>query len=150
MEYVGLRWYKCDFHLHTMCSRCYKEQGDTVEMWGDSVNDAGLQCIATTDHNDYRGINKVKKLCEEKGIIVFPGVELSCSDSKMHMLIIFDCKCDETDVHEFLISVGVSKEVLGDSGRTCEGSIFEVCDKARKKVHWLLRCILTNLTGLMN
>lgn len=61
MEYIGLRWFKCDFHLHTMCSHCYKNQNDTPEMCVDSIKKSGLQCIAITDHNDYRGIDKVKK-----------------------------------------------------------------------------------------
>lgn len=148
MEYVGLRWYKCDFHLHTMCSRCYKEESDTPEMWVEAIKDAGLQCIAITDHNDYRGINKVKELCEENGIIAFPGVELSCSDSKIHMLIIFDCKCDETDVQEFLFSVGVSKEFLGESGRTCKGSIFEVCEKAKKKEALVIAAHIDEFSGI--
>lgn len=148
MEYVGLRWYKCDFHLHTMCSQCYKEQSDTPEMWVNAIENAGLQCIAITDHNDYRGINKVKNLCEEKGIIAFPGVELSCSDSKIHMLIIFDCKCDETDVQEFLISVGVSKGDFGESGRTCDGSIFEVCEKAKKKEALVIAAHIDEFSGI--
>ena len=34
MENVGLRWYKCDFHLHTMTSSCYQNKdNDTVNDW---------------------------------------------------------------------------------------------------------------------
>ena len=34
MDYMGLRWYKCDFHLHSMTSQCYKErESDTIDMW---------------------------------------------------------------------------------------------------------------------
>lgn len=43
MEYVGLRWYKCDFHLHTMSSKCYKDQTDTPELWVNEVKNKGLQ-----------------------------------------------------------------------------------------------------------
>ena len=32
MDYKGLRWYKCDLHLHTMSSLCYKNrEKDTVK-----------------------------------------------------------------------------------------------------------------------
>lgn len=148
MEYVGLRWYKCDFHMHTMRSRCYKEQSDTPDMWVDAVKKSGIQCVAITDHNDYRGINEIKKLCEDNGIIVFPGVELSCSDSKIHMLILFDYKCEETDVQEFLFSVGVTKDYLGESGRTCDGSIFEVCEKAKKKEALVIAAHIDEFSGI--
>lgn len=148
MDYVGLKWYKCDFHMHTMCSKCYKEQSDTPDMWVDAVKKSGIQCIAITDHNDYRGISEVKKICEGNGIIVFPGVELSCSDSKIHMLILFDNKCDETDVQEFLFSVGVTKDYLGESGRTCDGTIFEVCEKAKKKGALVIAAHIDEFSGI--
>jgi energy-coupling factor transporter ATP-binding protein EcfA2 len=115
-----------------MSSKCYKNQDDTPEKWIKEVIDKGLQCIAVTDHNDYRGINEIKKLGEESNLIVFPGVELSCSDSKIHMLIIFDVTCSEEDVHDFLAKVNIFSESLGDSAKTCQGDIFEVCKTAHE------------------
>lgn len=148
MEYAGLRWYKCDFHLHTMCSQCYKDKGNTPEQWVDAVKAAGLQCIAITDHNDYRGIGEIKKICEKEGIIAFPGVELSCSDCKVHMLVLFDCKCDETDVQEFLNSVGVYKESYGNSGQTCDGKLADVCIKAKQKGALVIAAHIDEFSGI--
>ena len=49
MDNVGLRWYKCDFHLHTMASRCYKnKEADTINDWIEEVKNKGLNCIAVT------------------------------------------------------------------------------------------------------
>ena len=31
MEYVGTRWYKCDFHLHTLSSECYADKNTYKE-----------------------------------------------------------------------------------------------------------------------
>jgi hypothetical protein len=131
MEYVGLRWFKCDFHLHTMRSECYKEN-DTVESWVNEVKSKGLQCIVITDHNDYRGIDDIKNQCQKEGIVVFPGVELSCDSSKVHMLIIFDVNENGDKVREFLNNVGIFSESLGKSGSTCKGDIFEVCTNAHR------------------
>ena len=75
MEYVGTRWYKCDFHLHTMSSECYADK-NTYEEWVDEVCKKGLNCIAVTDHNDYRAIDTVREIGNKKGITVFPGVEV--------------------------------------------------------------------------
>ena len=133
MEDVGLRWYKCDFHLHTMSSQCYKEKStDTPEMWVGEVKNNELNCIAITDHNEYRGIDRIKELCEQAGILVFPGVELSCDSSKVHMLVLFDVNCNGDRVQEFLNQVGVFSNSLGDSGQTCNGDIFGVSKKAQE------------------
>ena len=70
MKDVGLRWYKCDFHLHTMTSSCYMNKDiDTVNDWIAEVRNKGLNCIAVTDHNDYRKIDEIKKLGEENNIV---------------------------------------------------------------------------------
>ena len=46
MENVGLRWYKCDFHLHTMTSSCYQNKdNDKVNDWITEVKNKGLNCI---------------------------------------------------------------------------------------------------------
>lgn len=149
MEYVGLRWYKCDFHLHTMSSRCYKEsEKDTSDMWVAEVKNKGLQCIAITDHNDYRGIDAIKKLCEQEGIIAFPGVELSCDSSKIHLLILFDVNCNGSRVQEFLNQVNIFSDSLGDSGHTCKGDIFEVCEKAQEMGGLVIAAHIDEFNGI--
>lgn len=132
MEYVGLKWYKCDFHLHTMKSKCYRDKDiDTPQSWVEEVKQKGLKCIAITDHNDYRGIDEIKQLCEKNDIIAFPGVELSCDSSKVHLLILFDTTCSGENVRDFLSSVGIYSETLGDSASTGQGTIDQVCEKAQ-------------------
>ena len=125
MEYVGLRWYKCDFHLHTMSSKCYKAQTDTPEMWVKEVKEKGLQCVAITDHNDYQGIDKIKPLCEKEGIIVFPGVELSCDSSKVHLLVLFDVICTSDNVREFLNRVILDEKLFQDGRYFLSGYYLE-------------------------
>lgn len=132
MENVGLRWYKCDFHLHTMTSSCYQNKdNDTVNDWITEVKNKGLNCIAVTDHNDYREIDEIKKLGEENNIVVFPGVELSCDTSKIHILVLFDIDCDGNTVQEFLNQLKIFKSNLGDSGHTADGDIFHACETAQ-------------------
>ncbi len=148
MQYVGLRWYKCDFHLHTIWSECYKEKTDTIDMWLKEAKSKGLQCIAVTDHNDYRGIDEIKKQSDQYGIIVFPGVELSCDTSKIHMLIIFDVNDSGTEVQEFLNRVEIFKESLGNSGYTCKGDIFEVCGKAHEMGGLVIAAHIDEFNGI--
>ena len=148
MGYVGLRWYKCDFHLHTMCSACYREKKDTPSEWVEEVKRKGLQCIAITDHNDYRGIDEIKAICEGEGIVVFPAVELSCDSSKIHILILFDVHCEGADVRDFLAKVGITKNELGNSANTSNGSIFEICDMAQKAGALVIAAHIDDYSGI--
>lgn len=149
MDNVGLRWYKCDFHLHTMASRCYKnKEADTINDWIEEVKNKGLNCIAVTDHNDYRKIDEIKKMGEENNIVVFPGVELSCDSSKIHILVLFDTYCDGNRVQEFLNRLKIFKENLGDSGYTAEGDIFHACETAQSMGALVILAHIDEFSGL--
>lgn len=131
MEYEGTRWYKCDFHLHTMCSKCYKD-ANKIEEWVDAASKKGLNCIAVTDHNDYRAINEVKKIGQQKGITVFPGVEVTCDTSKIHMLILFDVDKNQENVRDFLNRIDIDSSLIGQSQGTST-DVFKVCKLAKEK-----------------
>ena len=60
-----------------------------------------------------REIDEIKKLGEENNIVVFPGVELSCDTSKIHILVLFDIDCDGNTVQEFLNQLKIFKSNLG-------------------------------------
>lgn len=147
MDYVGARWYKCDFHLHTMSSYCYKEKSDTPDDWVSAVKSKGLQCIAVTDHNDYRGIDEIKRLCANEGITVFPGVELSCDSSKIHILILFDVTKSQDDVRDFLSVCEIFGDSIGKSEVTAEG-IFTICDKAHERNALVIAAHIDEFNGL--
>lgn len=132
MEYVGTRWYKCDFHLHTMSSECYSNKENTYEEWVEEVCQKDLNCIAVTDHNDYRAIDTVKELGRQKGITVFPGVEVTCDTSKIHMLILFDVDKTQENVRDFLNRLDIDSDLIGKSIGTSQ-PVFNVCKLAKEK-----------------
>lgn len=147
VEYVGTRWYKCDFHLHTMQSACYKDKQDTVEAWIEKVNAEGLNCIAVTDHNDYRKIDEV--ICAAKGmnITVFPGVEVTCDSSKIHVIILFDSSKNADKVRDFLSAIDIDSERVGCTDGTSI-SIFEVCKKAKEKGALVIAAHIDEFSGI--
>ena len=65
MEYVGARWLKCDFHLHTPASQCFKDKNVTPEMWVQACLDQKLDCVAVTDHNTNAWVDAVKTAAEK-------------------------------------------------------------------------------------
>lgn len=130
--YKGTRWYKCDLHLHTTSSECYLDKNNTPEDWVARAAQQGLSAIAVTDHNDYRGIAPIMAEAEKYGIAVFPGVEITCDSSKIHMLIIFDVNKNPDTVRDFLNRCDIDSELVGSSAGT-NMSIFEVCEIAKKR-----------------
>ena len=86
MDHVGTRWHKTDLHLHTASSACYAGEY-TAKGLVDRALEQGLSCIAVTDHNTGAGIDAVKEAAKDTGLTVFPGVEVTCSDAKVHMLL---------------------------------------------------------------
>lgn len=131
MEYVGNRWHKCDLHLHTTLSSCFKDKSVTNEQWIERVVEQNLNCIAVTDHNDYRNIDALMELGRKNGIVVFPGVEVTCDTTKMHLLVFFDINMGGDVVRDFLCKVNIDGKNVGK----CVGtsfSIFDVCKKAKE------------------
>ena len=149
LDKVGLRWYKCDFHLHTMASKCYVDkQIDTLQEWINTAKQKGLECIAVTDHNDYRSIDEAMKIGKENNLIVFPGVELSCDSSKIHILVLFDIDCDGNTVQEFLSQLKIFRADLGDSSHTADGDICHACEIAKSMNALVIPAHVDEYSGL--
>lgn len=147
MNYVGTRWYKCDFHLHTMSSACYKEKSDTAEKWIETVAKQGINCVAVTDHNDYRGIDNIVNEGRAKGITVFPGVEITCDTSKIHILILFDVSKTHENVRDFLSACDIDTDKIGKSEGTVL-NVFDVCEKAKLKSALVIAAHIDEYNGI--
>lgn len=101
ITYKGTRWYKCDLHLHTIASQCFQDRQVTADQWVKRAIEQGLDCVAVTDHNTGISIDAIKQAAEGTGLTVFPGVEITCDPSKVHLLIIFDVSKTSADIRDF-------------------------------------------------
>ena len=147
--YTGTHWYKCDLHLHTMSSRCYVEKDNTPEQWMARAKERGLDCIAITDHNDYRSIDTMIELGGKYGIAVLPGVEITCDTSKIHMLIIFNTDKSGSTVRDFLSKCDIDSELVGSTAGT-DLSVFEVCRIAKKKGAMVIASHIDEFSSISN
>jgi len=129
-QYKGARWYKCDFHLHTPASLCFKDQTVTPEQWVHRVKELHLDCVAITDHNTGDWIDKIKTSAQVEGITVFPGVEITCDTSKIHLLIIFDINKSTQDVNDFLIRCGINRNNFAKSDAHSFKTVMEIAKMA--------------------
>ena len=131
-EYKGTRWYKCDLHLHTPASECFEDKTVTAEQWVDAAIENGLQCVAVTDHNTGAWIDNIKSAAQGKNLIVFPGVEITCDTSKIHLLIIFDTTADKQQIEDFLITCGIERNTFSKSSAYSNKTIIEIANIAHE------------------
>lgn len=132
LKYYGNRWYKCDFHLHTPGSICFTEKTVTPEKYIEKAREEGLDCIAITDHNNASWVERLRRLAREKGIVCFPGAEVTCGDAKVHMLILFDVNYPVLMIEDFLRDIGIRTEDFGEQHAHTNNSIVEVSRKAKE------------------
>lgn len=99
----GSEWKKWDLHFHTPSSFDYKNKGVTNEGIINTLSSVGISAVAITDHHvmDTERIKKLQHLGIEKGITVFPGIELRSElggSESIHFIGIFPEDCDVNDI----------------------------------------------------
>jgi predicted metal-dependent phosphoesterase TrpH len=130
IKYKGTRWFKCDFHLHTTKSKCFHDQSVTAEQWVARAIEQGLDCVAITDHNSGLGIDEIKAAAQNKGLVVFPGVEITCDTGKVHLLVIFDVDQTGADVRDFLVRAEIDASDFGEQTAYTLKSVFDIAKLA--------------------
>ncbi|WP_343009334.1 TrlF family AAA-like ATPase [Clostridium celatum] len=131
-NYKGNRWYKCDLHLHTPASECFEDKSITPQQFLDVVIENDIKCIAITDHNTAGWIDNIRDVAKEKDIVVFPGVEVTCSDSKVHLLILFEIDYPKIKIEDFLVKINIDRELFGTTDAHSNKSISEVAKVANE------------------
>lgn len=83
-DLYALQYYKADLHMHTTYSDGY----ESPEMTALAAYAYGLEVIAVTDHNNYRGSVTAREKIAELGadMTVISGEEYSLEYSPMHIL----------------------------------------------------------------
>jgi len=132
ISYKGTRWFKCDLHLHTIASQCFQDRTVTAQQWVERAIEQGLNCVAVTDHNTGTNVDEIKAEAEETSLTVFPGVEITCDASKIHLLVLFDVTKTSADIRDFLVRADIDANDFGKQNAATVKSIFEVAELATK------------------
>lgn len=147
---VGARWFKCDLHLHTTASLCFKNKEVTAKEWVAECLNKGLHCVAVTDHNTNLGIAEVQKEAIAQGLYLFPGVEITCDTAKVHLLVLFDVDKNEEDVRDFLVRCDIKRDVFGQQKAFTKKSIFKVSNIAYEFGALVIPAHIDEFNGLGN
>lgn len=138
IEFKGSKWYKCDLHLHTIASECFADRVVTPEQWVDRAIEQGLHCVAVTDHNTPLGIKEIQEAAKDKPLTIFPGVEITCDPSKVHLLILFDPTKGEEEIKSFLSKCDIEHTHYGDQLASTIKSVFDIADIVKDKCNALV------------
>ncbi|QDV91808.1 hypothetical protein RAS2_29140 [Phycisphaerae bacterium RAS2] len=141
-QFAGSRWWKFDFHTHTPASRdtpWFRAVGGadavTPESWLQKFMDAGVDCVAVTDHNSGDWIDTLRTAYEGmkaaggvdfRELFLFPGVEITVNNG-IHVLAIFDTTKTKADIDGLLGQVDYTG-TKGDSDGCTRKSVIEVID----------------------
>lgn len=121
------RFTRADLHIHTPESICYGDPLATPLQIVQRAVVAGLGAIAITDHNTFAGVDEIRRLGNQEGLTVFPGVEVSTEAG--HVLALFDPSTPSAQLDVFLLSLGLDGAAMGDGARLVEGDIEDVFRK---------------------
>ena len=118
--YPGARWWKFDFHTHTPASHDYgkgarqaKLKQITPEDWLRGFMQAGVDCVAVTDHNSGEWIDRLKESLEAmqatdaegfRPLHLFPGVEVTANGGT-HVLAVLGPDKKGSDIAALLGAV---------------------------------------------
>lgn len=148
---VGNKWFKTDLHLHSPESVCFKKRNEvTAEMWVQKCLDEGLECVALTDHNSGNNVDEYKSVANQKGLVFFPGVEITCGENGTHLLVIFDLEDTTETVNDFLVGLGIKRESFGNSKPGTSMSVIEVINRAVEQNKIVIPAHIDEFNGLAN
>lgn len=150
MDYKGLKWFKCDLHLHTPKSLCFLDKSITPKQYLDKVIEKELKVIAITDHNTSGWINQLKEEAKDRGVTIFPGVELTVDNSQIHLLVLFDIDKTDVDIEDFLISIGITRAQFGQQNTFVSRTVQEVIKECLNKNLLVIPSHIDNFSGLSN
>lgn len=130
------KWWRIDFHTHTPASKCFKNSKiidtydedrkiEEAKKWLLKAKENKIDAVAITDHNSVAWIDRIRKAKEklkteyknEKFPIIFPGVELSVSTNKIHILVIFSPNISQSNLNSFMSICQILEEDFGDTNR---------------------------------
>ena len=140
--YPGARWWKFDLHTHTPASVDYGKGPDQAKFrkikprdWLLDFMQAGIDCVAVTDHNSSEWIEPLKEalatLDKERPsgyrpLTLFPGVELTASGG-VHILAIFDPAITASKIQSIIGAVNYGGNP-GESSQACKNSPIEIIE----------------------
>ena len=161
---VGSRWWKVDFHAHTPASSDYGKGPDqdrlsqrTPREWLLDYMQAGVDCVAVTDHNSGAWVDRLKaelaqmageELPTYRALCLLPGVEISVTGG-VHVLAIMPEATSTDDISRLLGAVHF-RGTPGASDSVATLSVDAVAEQVRAHGGIAIAAHIDQPNGLLN
>lgn len=133
---AGLTFRKLDLHVHTPASKDFGDKKVTAKALVEKALQCGLTGIGVTDHNSGAWVDTVKEAASEVGgLVVFPGVELTCQGGKagIHVIALFDPSCGRVDVESLLGDLELRPNEYGEQTTIIQKTPQEVIETVHRR-----------------
>ena len=160
-EILGSKWHKFDFHTHTPASFDYKDKNISADRWLEHAMREKLDCVAITDHNSGRWIDKLKTQNQQlknspkkpdwyRDLTIFPGAEITVIESTrvVHLLALFDPEFDSQSITSVLGACGIT-EKFGQADTSTSESILGIMKKIREQEGVVIPAHIDGNNGLL-
>jgi hypothetical protein len=159
-QHPGTTWHKSDFQCHTPRDRNWigttnlpggtPAEENARETWAElfiaECLGRGITAVAITDHHDVVFAPYLQRAAQAEGVIVFPGIEVTCSDNAQ-CLAILDPGADPSLLKKLLNMLPGVMPAEAAEPKTCQilpirWTVAELFDAVRKEEHLRDNCIL--------
>ena len=132
-EQKGLSFKKLDLHVHSPASKCFPLECTPEEFVQAAINQ-GLDGIAITDHNTAEWIDPIIEAAKPTKLVVFPGVEISCTGGKhgIHIICLLDPSKNGHHINDVLSACGIKTDDRGKTDAISEKSPLEIIKEIRR------------------
>ena len=116
-------FYKCALQVNPYSYIKYRglEHEMTEEQYNESIYNYciknNISIIGLADHGNVDKSKKLREYLSSKGILVFPGFEISTSE-KIHIVCLFSENTEEQELERYIGELGLSKPEDGNSPST--------------------------------
>lgn len=117
--------------MHTPRSACFSDMSVAPEQIVEAALATGLEAIAITDHNSAEATDEIRRAADGKGLVIFPGIELSTVGG--HILALFPLDTTLAELRGFLRYVGLDQQQWGDSINVTSGDTEETLSKIEER-----------------
>lgn len=149
--YTKARFFKCALQVNSAGYINYRGRQQTLTE--DEYNqqllaaclEAKVEVIGLADHGSVDGVDKLRELFSEKGVVVFPGFEIASSE-KIHFVCLFD---EATPVDQITMHLGALGINIDHPEAPVQKSAVDIIDYINKKNGFIFAAHCANDDGVL-
>ena len=150
---AGAQFHRCALQVnsHGYMQR-YRGQRQDLDEAGyvralvEKARSLDIRVLAVTDHNDASGVDAIRAVAEPRGIVVFPGFELTTSES-VHVICLYAPATSTSILERFLGEFGVRH--TAPSSDPCNVSFPDVLARVKDQGGVAIAAHVTQDNGLL-